>query len=120
MVGHELTALYDLDHAQTLAIVLPGMLRVRREGKHAKLLQYAARVWGITSGTEDERIDAAITRTEAFFEQMGVKTRLSAYGLKADAVDAVLAKLEAHRMTKLGERRDVTLEVSRKVLELAL
>ena len=30
------------------------------------------------------------------------------------------AKLEAHRMTKLGERRDVTLEVSRKVLELAL
>ena len=120
MVGHELTALYDLDHAQTLAIVLPGMLRVRREGKHAKLLQYAARVWGITSGTEDERIDAAIARTEAFFEQMGVKTRLGAYGLKADAVDAVLAKLEAHRMTKLGERRDVTLEVSRKVLELAL
>ena len=51
---------------------------------------------------------------------MGVKTRLGAYGLKADAVDAVLAKLEAHRMTKLGERRDVTLEVSRKVLELAL
>ena len=120
MVGHELTALYDLDHAQTLAVVLPGMLRVRREGKHAKLLQYAARVWGITSGSEDERIDAAITRTEAFFEQMGVKTRLSAYGLKADVVDAVLAKLETHRMTKLGECRDVTLEVSRKVLELAL
>ena len=93
MVGHELTALYDLDHAQTLASVLPGMLRVRREGKHAKLLQYAARVWGITSGSEDERIDAAITRTEAFFEQMGVKTRLSAYGLKADAVDAVLSML---------------------------
>ena len=57
---------------------------------------------------------------KVFFEQMGVKTRLGAYGLKADAVDAVLAKLEAHRMTKLGERRDVTLEVSRKVLELAL
>ena len=120
MVGHELTALYDLDHAQTLAIVLPGMLRVRREGKHAKLLQYAARVWGITSGSEDERIDAAIARTESFFEQMGVKTRLGAYGLKADAVDAVLAQLQAHRMTKLGERRDVTLEVSRQVLELAL
>ena len=79
MVGHELTALYGLDHAQTLAIVLPSMLRVRKEGKRAKLLQYAARVWQISEGTDDERIEQAIRRTQDFFEQMGVKTRLSDY-----------------------------------------
>ncbi|MDY7574539.1 iron-containing alcohol dehydrogenase [Actimicrobium sp. CCI2.3] len=120
MVGHELTALYDLDHAQTLAIVMPSMLRVRKEGKRAKLLQYAARVWHLTEGDEDTRIEAAIVKTQAFFEQMGVKTRLSDYELNADAVEAVLAQLSAHKMTTLGERRDVTLEVSRQVLELSL
>jgi NADP-dependent alcohol dehydrogenase len=120
MVGHELTALYHLDHAQTLAIVLPAMLRVRREAKRDKLLQYAARVWNITEGSEDARIDAAIERTEAFFRQVGVGTRLPDYQLGREVIAPVLKALEAHRMVKLGERRDVTLEVSRKVLELCM
>ncbi len=120
MVGHELTALYDLDHAQTLAIVLPGMLKIRKESKRAKLLQYAARVWGLVDGDEDARIDAAIAKTQGFFEQMGVKTRLGDYGLKADNIATILTQLEAHRMVTLGEHRDVTLEVSRKVLEASL
>ena len=120
MVGHELTALYNLDHAQTLAVVMPSMLRVRKEGKRAKLLQFAERVWGLTGGDEDTRIEAAITRMEAFFEQMGVKTRLSAYGLGAKDIDAVLAVLEKHRMVKLGENRDVNLAVTRQVLEMSL
>jgi NADP-dependent alcohol dehydrogenase len=120
MVGHELTALYNLDHAQTLAIVLPNMLRVRKEGKREKLLQFAERVWNLKGGDEDTRIEAAITRMEEFFEQMGVKTRLGDYGLGAKEIDAVLAVLEKHRMVKLGEKRDVTLAVTRKVLEMSL
>ncbi len=120
MVGHELTALYGLDHAQTLASVMPGMLRIRKESKRAKLLQYAARVWDLTDGDEDARVDAAIEKTQGFFEQMGVKTRLGDYALGADSIDAVIKQLESHRMVTLGERRDVTLEVSRKVLELSL
>jgi NADP-dependent alcohol dehydrogenase len=117
MIGHELTALYGLDHAQTLAIVLPGMLRERREAKRAKLLQYAARVWGLVDGDEDARIEAAIVRTEEFFRSVGVPTRLSDYGLGRDAIPAVVNALEAHGMTKLGESGEVTLAVSRKVLE---
>ncbi|HWJ93078.1 MAG TPA: iron-containing alcohol dehydrogenase [Telluria sp.] len=120
MIGHELTALYGLDHAQTLAVVLPAMMRVRREAKRGKLLQYAERVWHITEGSEDQRIDAAIERTEAFFREVGVGTRLPDYGLSRDAIPAVLKALEAHRMAKLGETREVTLEVSKKVLELTL
>lgn len=120
MVGHELTALFELDHAQTLAIVLPSMLRVRRQAKRAKLLQYAARVWNLTGGDEDSRIEAAIVRTEQFFEQMGVKTRLADYGLNQASVDAVISALEAHGMTALGEQREVTTAVSRQVLEMSL
>ena len=120
MVGHELTALYNLDHAQTLAIVMPNMLRARKDGKREKLLQFAERVWNLKGGDEDTRIEAAITRMEEFFEQMGVRTRLGDYGLGAKDIDAVLAVLEKHRMVKLGEKRDVTLDVTRKVLEMSL
>lgn len=120
MVGHELTALYNIDHARTLAIVLPAMLNERRVQKREKLLQYGERVWGIHTGTDDERITAAIAQTRAFFEQMGIPTRLSAYGLGADAIDTVIRQLEAHGMVKLSEHRDVTPAISRRVLEAAL
>ncbi|MFZ6813505.1 iron-containing alcohol dehydrogenase [Undibacterium sp. Rencai35W] len=120
MIGHELTALHGIDHAQTLAIVLPSMLRIRKESKRAKLLQYAERVWDLRDGSEDSRIDRAITMTQDFFEQMGVKTRLADYQLNADNIPPILAALETHRMVTLGEKRDVTLDVSRQVLELSL
>ncbi|RJG15535.1 iron-containing alcohol dehydrogenase [Massilia cavernae] len=120
MVGHELTALYNLDHAQTLAVILPSMLRARKEEKRAKLLQYAQRVWGLAGGDEDTRIEAAIARTEEFFNKMGVGTRLGDYGLGPESIEPVIAALEAHRMTRLGEHRDVTAEVSRKVLQMSL
>ncbi len=120
LIGHELTALHGIDHARTLAIVLPSMLNERRTQKQAKLLQYGERVWGITSGTPDERVDEAIARTRAFFESMGIPTRLGAYDLGADAIAPLVKQLEAHGLTQLGEQREVTLEVSRRVLEGAL
>ena len=120
MIGHEITAMFGLDHAQTLAVVLPAMLDLRREAKRDKLLQYATRVWNIDTGSDDARIDAAIARTRAFFESLGVKTRLSDYGIGTDAPRRLLAQLEAHGMTALGERRDMDLALSRRVLEASL
>lgn len=117
MIGHEITALYDVDHARTLAMILPGLLDVRRQGKQEKLLQYASRVWGITQGSDDEIIDQVIEKTRQFFEQMGVQTRLSDYGLDNGSIDTILAQLEAHGMTALGEKQDVDLAMSRKILE---
>ncbi len=120
MIGHEITALYGLDHAQTLAVVLPNLLDVRRDVKRAKLLQYADRVWGLRSGDEDARIDQAIAHTRAFFEALGVRTRLADYGVGAEAVERIVAQLEAHRMVKLGEDRAVDLALSRRVVEACL
>lgn len=119
MIGHEITAKYHIDHARTLAIVFPALLKVCREAKRAKLLQYAERVWGLTEGSEDERIDAVIRKTEGFFEGLGVPTRLSAYDIGPDGITDILKLLEAHDMTALGEHGEVTLEVSRRILETA-
>jgi NADP-dependent alcohol dehydrogenase len=120
MIGHELTALHNIDHARTLAIVLPANMQIRRADKRDKLLQYAARVWHIVEGDEEQRIDAAIERTRAFFESLGLPTRLSDYQLGTKDIDEILSQLEAHKLTKLGERRDVTLAVSRQILEASL
>ena len=120
VIGHELTAKYDIDHARTLAVVLPAMLLVRRESKRGKLLQYAERVWGIRTGSEDERIDAAIAKTRAFFESLELPTRLSAYDIGAEAVPEIVAQLKAHGMVALGENKDVTLDISQQVLEASL
>ncbi len=119
-IGHEITVLYGLDHAQTLAIVLPNVMAVKRERKRGKLLQYAARVWGLTTGDENERIEAAIAQTRAFFERMGVKTYLRDYGIGGDAVPALLAQLERHGLTALGEHQDIDLATSRDILDMAV
>jgi len=119
MIGHELTAKFGIDHGQTLAIVYPAVMDVMRVQKQAKLLQYAERVWNITTGSADERIDKAIEKTVSFFESLGIKTKLSQYGATKDQIGDIVDQLEAHGMTKLGEKQEITLEVSRKILERA-
>jgi NADP-dependent alcohol dehydrogenase len=120
MIGHELTAMHGVDHAQSLAIVLPSLLQEQRAGKRDKLLQYAERVWNLREGSEEARIDGAIDATRAFFETMGVHTTLSAYGIGRESIPAILHKLEEHGMTRLGEHGDVTLAVTGRILERAL
>ena len=119
-IGHELTALFGIDHAKTLAIIMPSLWNIMRETKREKLLQYGERVLNITTGSEENRIDQIIETTRQFFESLGIKTRLSDYGFGADQIDSILAALESHHMTALGERGEITLEISRKILEGAL
>ncbi|MFP1767169.1 alcohol dehydrogenase [Lonsdalea quercina] len=119
MLGHELTAMHGLDHAQTLAVVLPAMLRDRKAQKREKLLQYAERVWNLRDGSEEGRIDGAIEATRGFFERMGVPTRMSDYQLDGSSIPALVEKLEEHGMTALGEHKDITLADSQRVYEAA-
>jgi len=120
MLGHEVTALYGLDHAQTLAIVLPRMMNAMRQQKEAKLLQYAERIWGIKEQDKNLAIDQAIEKTEAFFHSVNMPTRLSDYQLDEKVADAVVEQLERHGMTELGESQQVTLDISRAVLKASV
>ena len=95
-------------------------MKVCREAKHDKLLQYAERVWNIREGDDPQRIDQAIRLTENFFNQMGVPTRLTDVDLDGTAIDNLVEQLEQHGMTALGEKRDITLAVSRQILETAV
>jgi len=119
MLGHELTVMHGLDHAQTLAVVLPAMLQQRRAEKYEKLLQYAERIWGLCTGDENERIDQAIERTRQFFESLAVPTRLADYGIGREAIPVLVEQLQRHGMVALGEHGSFGLDDSRRVYELA-
>ncbi len=120
MVGHELTALFAIDHAKTLATVLPATWRVRKTEKFVKLLQYAERVWKIKTGSDEEKVEQAIVKTEEFFHSLGISTKLSDYGVTIDDIPKILNALKSHGMVKLSEHGDQTLEITEVILNKAL
>lgn len=116
MIGHELTAYHGIDHARTLAIVLPGVMHIKRELKKEKLLQLGERVWGIKDGNAEERIDKTIQKTIDFFESVGLPTRLPDYGVSTDTIDKICDRFKKRRF-KIGEKADIGPDAIRLILE---
>lgn len=119
MIGHELTALHGLTHGHSLVIVLPGLLRILKEQKWDKLLQYGERIFNITEGSEAERVDKTIKATEQFFRSLGLTTRLSEENIGNDTID-IIAKRFAEREAAYGEQENVDSDTTRKILEASL
>ncbi|HCE1878586.1 iron-containing alcohol dehydrogenase [Vibrio parahaemolyticus] len=119
MIGHELTALWGVDHARSLAIIQPSLLRNQMQFKRAKLEQMGRNVFGLESS--DDLAERTIEAIEAFYHQLGVATQLESYDeSREQAIDAIIDQLNKHGMTVLGENQAITLERSREILELAV
>lgn len=116
-IGHEITAFYGLDHAQTLAIILPGMMTALKEQKAKKIIRLGTEVFGLQAKTDNELIEKTIEATEAFFHTMGVKTRLSDYNLGDEAIDKVCERLK-DRKWDLGECKNVDYQMAGRILSL--
>ena len=116
MIGHELTALHGITHGHSLSIVYPGTLRTLKAQKHDKLLQYGLRVWGINEGTEEEKVDRAISETELFFRSLGLATRLSENGVGDDTIDIIVSRFNKAGAA-YGEKRNVTGELAGQILK---
>lgn len=119
MIGHELTALHGLTHGATLAIVINGTLRVLREQKRGKLLQYGERIWGITGGSEEERIDRTIAANEEFFRSLGLSTHLAEEGIGEATIAEIERRFNAAGV-KFGEVQNVDGAMARRILEACL
>jgi len=116
-IGHELTAFEGIDHAQTLAIVLPGVMEEMRESKKEKILQYAKNVWSINETDEKKAIDLAIDKTADFFESMGLKTKLSDYKVSASTIEKIIDRMNS-RGDKLGEKQELTPDRVNNIFEI--
>ena len=109
MIGHELTAFHGIDHAVTLAIVLPGVMRLMKVKRREKLLQYASRIWNINEGSDEQKIELAIQRTESFFQQVGIATRLSDHSIGQDTIDRIVERFTLRKMRAVGAQQDVSI-----------
>lgn len=120
VIGHELTAFHGIDHARTLAIVLPGVMKVKLNNKKDKILQYGARVWQVMAGTEEEKLDAIIDKTVDFFQSVGISTRGKEYGVNQSTIDEICMRFEQRGVNNFGEKGDLTIKEVKQILEMQL
>ncbi len=119
-IGHELTALFGIDHARTLAIIAPSHYTYNFESKKEKLAQYAERVWNITEGTLEDKARAAIEKTEAFFNGLGIDTKLSKYTDNYEGTAEEIAKrFVARGWDGLGEHKNITPDKVQEIVKMA-
>lgn len=120
MIGHELTALYEIDHARTLAIIGPNLYKVMFETKKEKLAQYGEKVWNITGNSIEEKAEKAIEKTIEFFHIMGMKTKISENAENIEkTADFIVNRFEERGWKGLGEKQNITLEKVREIVEMS-
>lgn len=120
MIGHELTALYEIDHARTLAIIGPNLYRTMFETKKEKLAQYGERVWNVTGNSIEEKATQAIEKTVEFLHIMGMETKLSNYTTDYEkASDFIINRFEERGWKAMGEKQNITLEKVRQIVEMS-
>jgi NADP-dependent alcohol dehydrogenase len=120
MIGHELTALYEIDHARTLAIIGPNLYRVMFDTKKEKLAQYGQRVWKIQGNSIEEIAEKSIEKTVAFFHEMGMKTKLSENTENYEkTADFIVKRFEERGWKTLGEKQNISLDKVRTIVEMS-
>lgn len=120
MIGHELTALYEIDHARTLAIIGPNLYRVMFDTKKEKLAQYGQRVWNIQGNSTEEIAEKAIEKTVEFFHKMGMKTKLSENTENYEkTADFIANRFEERGWKVLGEKQNITIEKVKAIVEMS-
>ncbi len=119
MIGHELTAFFGVAHAESLAIVLPGMWQHQFANKKAKLAQLARRIWHVVDGNADTQARAAIEKTVAFFHSVNMPTCLSHYNITKADIEKVVERFR-QRGTTLGEHQAIRADQIREILTLCL
>jgi len=120
MIGHELTALYEIDHARTLAIIGPNLYKVMFETKKDKLAQYGSNVWNITGNSTEEIAHKAIEKTIEFFHTMEMKTKISENAENIEkTADFIVNRFEERGWKAMGEKQNITLEKVREIVEMS-
>ena len=108
-MGHELTALFGIDHARTLAVIAPSHYHYNFEAKKEKLAQYGQRVWNIQNSSVEDTAKAAIEKTVDFFHSLGIETKLSLYTPHYEGTAEQISRRFTERgWLGLGEHRTLT------------
>ena len=90
---HELSAYYDITHGVGLAILTPAWMKyVLCDRTVERFAMYAENVWGVAGEDKYAEANEGIARTESFFKDMGLPTRLSEVGIGPERFEEMAAE----------------------------
>ena len=115
LIGHELTAFHGIDHGQTLAIILPGVMKIMKNEKREKILQMGKNVFGINEKDENIAIDLTINAVDKFFQSLEIKTHLKDYNVDNDSIIKIVNRFK-ERGWLLGEHENINPEIIEEIL----
>lgn len=105
-IAHQITALTNLDHAKTLAIVIFGVWENQFQYKMDKLAHYAREVFNCNL-EKKEAAKLAIKKTEQFFLDLGLKTKFSDYKLDGLLLSEKISYYFKEKNILLGENQSI-------------
>jgi len=102
---HELSAIYNITHADGLAILQPAWMKyVLSEETVDRFAEYAERVWKIP--TQEDKMamaEAGIQKTRDFFNALGMPDRLSQVNINASSFEQMAEKaVSLYRNGQMG------------------
>jgi alcohol dehydrogenase YqhD (iron-dependent ADH family) len=101
MIGHQITAKYDIDHGATLAMVTPVLLESQFERRRVLLAKVGERVFDITTGTEEEKARACIQKMKEWILSIGHQDHVSGHcPCKPEDVNEIVQMV----MTSVGNK----------------
>lgn len=117
---HEVSAIYDIAHAEGLAILFPNWMKYVYRERIERFVQFAVRVWGIDpEGKSDEEIAlAGIQATRDYFTRIGAPARLSDLNIGDDQLQRMAD--EAVRFGPIGWFKKLNSEDVLAILRMSL
>ena len=83
-------------------------------------MESSKRVWNVTEGSVDDKAYAAIEKTEAFFKELGIDTKLSDYTEDYEGTAEKISKRFTDRGWEgLGEHQSLTPDNVEKIVKMA-
>ena len=118
---HELSALYDVTHGAGFAVILPAYMRYTLQEDIQRYRRLAVKVFEIKDKkNKPEKVArAGINALEAFFKDIGLPTSFDEIGAKKEDIDKLLEKLKINVGEVIGNFKELSIEDSRKIYELA-
>ena len=115
-IGHELSGLYNIDHARTLAVIQPSLLRELVDEKQQKLLQMGQNVFGLNNPSPED----VIVKIEELYSSLDIDLNLSSYTDDKNIKNKVTTLLEKHGFTQFGDRGTINKKVVENILDRSL
>lgn len=99
MLGHELSAFYDMTHGATLAIMIPCWMEYVYQTDIARFVKYAVDVWGVENDVfrPEKTALEGIHKTREFFRALGMPVSFADAGIGADRIEEM-----AENCTRFG------------------